>query len=98
MQIDDPFRDRQAQAKSAKFARDCRAALFKRVKNARLQFWRDTHTAILNLNNDVMCRIVAGANINRSFARRELHRVIDQIPKNLLETSCVSPAMMFSGL
>jgi len=87
--------ERQAKAKAAKLAGYGWASLLERIENTRLQFRRDTHATVLDLYHDVVIGIIPSAYAYLTFSGSELHRIVDQVPKDLLQSGCVGPAMMF---
>src|SRR4029453_12288312 len=68
-----------------------------RLENARLQFRANSDTGIGEIDDDVMLGIVTCADAELTTRRREFDRVLDDVPKDLLQTRGIGPAMMFFG-
>src|SRR4051794_30185532 len=98
MEVDHAFGNGQAQTQTAILARDRLAPLLERIENPRLNLWRYAEAIIDNLDRDVMFIVVIGPNTDGPFRRRKLDRVLDQIPKNLLQSRRIRPAMMLGCL
>src|SRR5439155_15730278 len=88
------FNQRFADGKSeTQTSQLCAAALFKSIENFRERFRLNSQAAISDLNTQLSIGIVARGNKNLPFARRKLHCVIYQIPKDLLEPRRVRSQM-----
>src|SRR3954453_21560101 len=69
------------------------AALFERIENYWQRFPLNSHPGVCNLDAQLSIRIVGGRNRDLPVRRRELHRVVDQIPKDLLQSRRVCTHM-----
>ena len=68
-------------------------ALLESIKDLRQRLGLDSQSRIGDLHNQPFIRIVAGRNVNLTVFRSELHRVVDQVPKDLLQAGRVGPEM-----
>ena len=59
--------------------------------------WLDPDAGVGDLDDDLMLLVVPGGNFEPAALGREFRGVLDQVPKNLLQTRRVAPAMMFAG-
>ena len=67
--------------------------MFERVENFRQSFRLDPEPGISDFNTQLSLGIVAGGDDNLPVPRSELHRVIDQVPKDLLQARGVCSHM-----
>ena len=84
------FADRQAEAKST---RPRSGALFEGIED----FWQrlrlNAKPGIRDLNMQLFVRIIAGRDMNLSVFGGKLHRVVDEVPKDLLQSSRIGTEM-----
>src|SRR5207237_8876040 len=96
-QIDNAFEDGETETEPAVAIGYAAPALFEGVENARLQFAIDADTGIGEIDDDVMLRVIACANTELAAGRSKFDRILDDVPKNLLQAGGIGPAMMFFG-
>src|SRR5206468_1109602 len=87
------FADGQTQTQSAKL---CPATLFKSIENFRQCFRLNSQSGIRDFDTQLSVGIVARGNGNLPLARCKFHRVIYQVPKNLLQSRRICSHMDFS--
>ena len=71
--------------------------MFEGVENAWLQFAINADPGIGEIDDDVMLRVVARADEELAAGRGKFDRILDDVPKNLLQPGGIGPAMMFFG-
>src|SRR5207247_6483080 len=86
------FADRQAKTEPSKL---CPAALFKSIENFWQCFRLNSQAGVRDFNAQFSLGSVARRNGNLPIAGCELHRVIHQVPKALLESRRISSQMNF---
>src|SRR3984893_10822664 len=86
------FADGQTKTQTSKL---CPLALFKSIENFRQRFRLNSQAGVRDFNAQFSLGSVAGRNGNLPIAGCELHRVIDQVPKDLLESRRIRSQMDF---
>ena len=93
VRFDERLADGEAEAQTAQLAA---GALLERVKNLRQRFRIDPHSGIGNFHPQLVLAVL-GPDFEPAAFRRKLHRVLDQVPKNLLEPGRVGLERSFRG-
>src|SRR5581483_1757272 len=75
--------NREPKAQSAEL---CTAALFEGIKNFRQCFRLNSQAAVCNLNVQVALSVVARRENNPPVIWRKFHRIVYQVPKDLLKS------------
>ena len=83
MCLDQRFADGETQTQTAQLRS---AALFKSIENFRQRFGFDPQTSIGDLDAQSIVCIIVGGNRNLPVFRCKLHRVVYQVPKDLLKS------------
>src|SRR5438270_7906318 len=97
MYIDNALGNGQAETESAVAIGHALSTLFEGVENARLQFGINPDPGISEIDNDVVLGVVARADAELAAGRSKFDRILDDVPKDLLQSCGISPAMMFLG-
>src|SRR6266446_10952665 len=90
MRIDQCFRNRKTEAETSKTAGDRDLSLLEGVEDFVDLFRLDTDASIGNLNFNLFRHRVARFDDDATLGRREFHAVLDEIPKELLQTGRIS--------
>ena len=90
MRFDQRFADGQPEAKPA----PARAgALFERIENFRQGFRLNSKPGIRDFNMQLFVGIVAGRDMNLPIFGSKLDRIVDEVPKDLLQSSRIGAEM-----
>src|SRR4051794_3857262 len=94
MRLDQRLCDREAETKTA----EVRAlTLLESFEDFRERFRIDANAGVLDLNAQVPSCVIRGRNRHLAALGRELDRVFDQVPKNLLQPSRIGVQANVSG-
>src|SRR5947209_901810 len=88
MRFDQRFANRQAQTQATELSS---SGLFKCVKNRGQNIAIDPATGVLHHELEPAFKIVVGCDFKHAVVRREFDRVLNQVPKNLLEPGRICP-------
>jgi hypothetical protein len=97
MGLDDGLGDGKAEPKAAESPRDPLIGLLKRIENPFDRLGLNTDPAIRDLDYQLPRRI-AGTEPDRAIPRRELRRILKQIPNNLLEPRAIPVQPVTGGV
>ena len=85
MCVNQRFRNSEAEAEAPKTASDRGLALLEGIEDFVDLFRLNTHATIDDADHDFLWRWIERLNHDAAFRGRELHAVLDQIPKDLLQ-------------
>ena len=95
VKIDQMLRNREAQAKPAKLPGHRSISLLKRPEQRSQPLRFNSNAVVSNVETESATLIVVGADGDLSTGWREFHRVVDQVPKDLLKPDAISQDAMF---
>src|SRR5262245_32022600 len=90
MEIDETFRNRQSETKSAELPGYRRIGLLKWLKQRSQPLRLNSNSCVGNFKMKTSSLVVKGADRDLSALRSEFHCVVDQVPKHLLKPDAVS--------
>src|SRR6266487_2652112 len=86
MRVDQRLRNRQAESKSPKTSSDIGLSLFERIKDFIDLFRLDADARVDNANLNLVRPGVKRFYSDSTFFGRKFHTVLDQVPKDLLQS------------
>src|SRR5438132_5124476 len=97
MRVDQRLRNCKAETETSKTTGNRDLSLLKSVEDFDDSFRLDAHPSIGNPNVNLLRRGVKRLDRNAAFFGSKLHAVLDQIPKDLLQTRRIAFDMCLSG-
>src|SRR2546430_15764643 len=96
--MDNALGNGQAETEAAVAIGHALSTLVEGVENARLQFGINPDPGVGEIDNDVVLGVVARADAELAAGRSKFDRILDDVPKNLLQSFFFLTAMMSPGV
>ena len=94
MRLGERFRDRQTEPEPAIAALKCAFALLERIENTIHDFRLDPDARVVHGDGEQLWFRIGGGNGDLAMIGRELDRVLEQVPNDLLELGRVTGDVM----